>query len=109
IFMTTSHSLSARNSFPTRRSSDLTTLIDSTFLVSSSELLIENSIRNFEKTQPDQEFQKLYNTSQKNAIATLFIDHSKSDIHFDGVLSNKLLSSFKKFAQWSAVDISVDQ
>jgi len=86
-----------------------TTLIDSTFLVSSSELLIENSIRNFEKTQPDQEFQKLYNTSQKNAIATLFIDHSKSDIHFDGVLSNKLLSSFKKFAQWSAVDISVDQ
>lgn len=86
-----------------------TTLIDSTFLVSSSELLIENSIRNYEKTQPDEEFQKLYNTSQKNAIATLFINHFKSDIHFNEILSNKLLSSFKKFAQWSAVDISVDQ
>lgn len=86
-----------------------TTLIDSIFLVSSSELLIENSIRNYEKTQPDEEFKKLYTTSQKNAIATLFIDHSKSDIHFNEILSSKLLSSFKKFAQWSAVDISIDQ
>src|SRR5690606_31833675 len=86
-----------------------TTLIDSTFLVSSSELLIVYYIRNFEKTQPDEEFQKLYNTSQINAIATLFIDNNKSDIYFDEVLSNKLLNSFKKFAQWSAVDISVDQ
>lgn len=86
-----------------------TTLIDSTFLVSSSELLIENSIRNYEKTKPNEEFQKLYNTSQKNAIATLFIDHSKSGTHFNDILSDKLLISFKKFAHWSAVDISVDQ
>src|SRR5690606_34356429 len=86
-----------------------TTLIDSTFLVSSSELLIENSIRNYEKTQPDTEFQRLYNTSQKNAIATLFINHNKSEIHFNQIMSKKLLTSFKKFALWSAVDIFVDQ
>src|SRR5690606_2593044 len=84
-----------------------TTLIDSTFLVSSSELLIENTIRNYEKTQPNTEFQKLYDTSQKNAIATLFINHNKSEIHFNKIVSTKLLNSFRKFAQWSAVDIFV--
>src|SRR5690606_32363794 len=49
-----------------------TTLIDSTFLVSSSELLLENSIRNYDKSQHDTEFQKLYATSRLNATATLF-------------------------------------
>ena len=86
-----------------------TTIIDSVFLISSSNLLIENSIRSNEKTNIDDEFYKLYNTSQKNAIATLFINHNKSDIHLKGILSDKFLSTFKNFSEWSAVDIAANQ
>ncbi len=86
-----------------------TTLIDSVFVLSSSNLLIENSIRNYKKFNGDERFLKLYNTSQKNAIATLFIDHEKSDIHFKNNISDKLLSTFKNFGEWSAVDIAANQ
>lgn len=86
-----------------------TTVIDSVFLVSSSNLLIENSIRNYRKSKADKSFLKLYNTSQKNAIATLFIDHKISDIHLKGIVNDKLLKTFKNFGEWSAFDIATNQ
>ncbi|GMN07149.1 hypothetical protein MTsPCn5_25380 [Croceitalea sp. MTPC5] len=78
-------------------------------LFSSSQILLENSIRGGFQNKPSPALSKLFNTSDKTKSATLFIDLD----HGAALLENNLKAistiDTEKIADWVSVDFSSNQ
>ena len=86
-----------------------TTVVDSILVVSSSQLLTENSIRqkNVKDRGIDETFYKLYNTSDTKKSATVFINNNKitalSGAFFEETISGQAMD----LADWTMIELTV--
>ncbi|MCM5661531.1 ribonuclease HII [Galbibacter mesophilus] len=85
------------------------TTINNYFIGSSSRLIIENFIRNSNNLQSPAELQKLYEVSQRNVAANIFVNHKKGRYFFEQVLSEKTTTQVFSFNDWTSLDASIAQ
>ncbi len=88
------------------------TLLDGNIIISRSEILIENSIRQFglsKSLSDDPEFVKVFSTAGKNKDANLFIDLRRI-MNFSSVFASDSfkneLTKYKNFGAWAGFDIN---
>ncbi|WP_224485517.1 ribonuclease HII [Robertkochia aurantiaca] len=81
---------------------------DNIFLLSSSQLLIENVIRNLGESKSEESLRKLYRVSEDNAAASIFIHHENGAPLLREILSASSLSILAASGEWTTLDISVD-
>lgn len=86
-----------------------TTLDKNIFIGSSSQLLVENAIRNDGNEISDSEFLKLYEVSQKNSDAHFFLNHQRASSLISNVFPNHILKDIKQLGSWNSFDAVVTQ
>lgn len=80
------------------------------FLVaSSSQLPVEDLIRNRSKIKGVKELIKLYQVAQSQASATLFINNKNSLHLLSKVISSETADVFRAMSEWSSLDLQIDQ
>lgn len=86
-----------------------TAVVDGIFLGASSQLLVENSIRQRNKgiVKVDEAFQKLYTIANPGKPATVFINHERLPSLLTPVLEERLSNYIRNFADWTVMDIAL--
>ncbi|MDT0606892.1 ribonuclease HII [Croceitalea rosinachiae] len=78
-------------------------------IVTSSLMLIENSIRTGFNNKPDRALQKLFDTADPTKAASLFINFTSNNNLLTGILKESSKVSPNNFADWVSVDFATDQ
>ncbi|MCQ0112521.1 ribonuclease HII [Zhouia amylolytica] len=85
------------------------TLNNNVFIGSSSQLIIENAIRNEGTQTLDTEFLKLYDISQGNSQAHIFINHTKGSHLISHLFRKDIFNDIKHFGDWTSFDATLNQ
>ncbi len=94
-----------------KRDSDIYfTTVNNIFLASTSQLLLENAIReeNSGSDHTDQDFLKVSKTISSSASAYLFIKGDDAGKNFSDVFTGGSSSIFKNNFKWSALDLNLE-
>jgi hypothetical protein len=86
-----------------------TTTIDQTTIISSSRLLLENSIRNTLEPSINLSFKELYKISNTKKSATLFLNTKNSNALFNTILKENSSYSISNFSDWINLDLDIAQ
>ncbi len=87
-----------------------TVTVANTFIASSSQLLLENTIREKENFYNDnKDFLKAYNTSSDKAVASVLLKGSEADALWHTVLPIAKPNRFKKAYSWLQADVDLKQ
>ncbi len=94
----------------TQETSFYTVRINDIFIASSSQLLLENSIREQEASySKDKSFLKAYNTSNSRATASILIKGNEASSFWSAVLPKASHNSFKNAFSWIQADLDLDK
>ena len=86
-----------------------TTLIEQKVVLSSSQLLLENAIRQGAGNSVPSSLQKLYDTADPNSPAAIFINLNRKNELVSAPLETKTKIDPDTFADWIALDIAAAQ
>lgn len=85
------------------------TSIGKFFIASSSQLPVEDLIRNRSKIRGVKELMRLYTVAQPQASATLFINNKNSRQLLSKVINNETADVFRAMSEWSSLDLEINQ
>lgn len=86
-------------------------VIDGFFIISSSKLLIENTIRHYQlgSTFTEKDFRKVYETANSKKSFTLYINHNNADRLYSLLFPNNGFKNIPHFANWASMDADISQ
>ncbi len=85
------------------------TIIDQTTIISSSQVLLENSIRNAKEPITNPRLKQLYRISNSKKSATLFLNTKNSNPLFNAVLKENSSHKVSNFSDWMNLDFDIAQ
>ncbi|MEJ1224112.1 ribonuclease HII [Sediminicola sp. 1XM1-17] len=100
---------SSINKYVVGGSTFFSTIIEQTTIISSSQVLLENSIRNAKEPFVNTSLKQLYKISNSNKSATLFLNTKNSNPLFNAVLRENSNYKFSNFSDWINLDFDIAQ
>lgn len=85
------------------------TVLDDKIIVSSAQMLIENILRNDQDLPVDESLNKLYQISNNQSSANLFINTNKSNPLLNHILSDGHKVDISKFTDWVSLDFNTNK
>ncbi|WP_224491487.1 ribonuclease HII [Robertkochia flava] len=86
-----------------------TTTLGKFFIASSSQLPVEDLIRNRDHIKGVKELITLYGVAQRQASATLFLNNKKSMQLLSRGINSKTADVFRAMSEWSSLDLQIDK
>ena len=84
-------------------------IIEEKIIVTSSLMLLENSIRAGYNNSTNEHLEKLYTTADPTKAGSIFINLKDNSTIFSGLLKESTKVNPKQFANWVAVDFTTNQ
>lgn len=98
------------NKVTTKETSFYTVIINNIFIASSSQLLLENSVREKEsRFSNEKNFIKAYNASTDNTIASILIKGSEAGSLWSSLLPKTTHNGFKNAFSWVQTDLDLSK
>ncbi|MEB8330746.1 ribonuclease HII [Flavobacteriaceae bacterium KMM 6897] len=97
------------NKYEAEGSLFFSTTIDQTTIISSSQVLLENSIRNTSEPTSNQRLKQLYKISNSKKSATLFLNTNNSNALSNSLLKENSSYRISNFSDWINLDFDIAQ
>ncbi|MDT0540633.1 DUF3352 domain-containing protein [Croceitalea sp. P059] len=97
------------NKYQLETSEFFSIIIEEKIIVTSSLMLLENSIRAGYNNSTNEHLEKLYTTADPTKAASIFINLKDNSTIFSGLLKESTKVNPKQFANWVAVDFTTNQ